>query len=344
MKRPSYAILRVLPLKSWSAVSAMSRHGRRIGDDMEHVTRTRSVLNRYGSEWNEDGGDIRACMEAVMDHHQARPRKSAPIGSHLILTASPAYFRPLRPDAIGTWDPHRLETWLAANIAWVNARWPRQVAAWRLDLDESTPHLDVFLVPVHEWKTKSGRIVTQVSHRSAFGTSRQSFGLLQNEYADVMKPLGLERGRPRSVTAAVHVNPAAYRRSMAIQGEQRLAMNVGIAGLLRGDVRDLACSENGLSATFSKRVPMGARPRFLKLMSPAAQELIYFERRLVRLVGRWAKEALLEIVAEAEADRQAVAGCLAEANSLFEDLSRQGILIPSGVGPQLRELARMIVR
>jgi len=341
----TYAILRVHPLKSWSAVAAMTRHGRRQGDDMDHIERARAPLNRYGSEWDADAGDLPASMKAVMSHHGAKPRKNAPIGSHLLLTASPGYFRPDDPMAMGTWNAERLESWLSANLAWVNARWPKQVASWRLDLDESTPHLDVFLVPVAYRRTRGGRDKCEVSHREAFGKSRKSFAELQDAYAQAMAPLGLTRGRPRSVTRAVHVHPAVLRLKMKSDAEQQRALRIGAEGILRRDVRNLRIDRAGsFLADFAPGVPTGIRPRFLDLMRPAAPVLVHFERQVGRAVKRLANAAAESIIDLAQTDRRESAELLDEARWLHEELSRRGAATPAGLAAQLEFLAGELVR
>ncbi len=123
-----YAILRVKPL-SWPAVAAMTRHGRRTGPGLDHIDKARSAKNRFGSDWSDDASNLRDCMQRVMQHYNATLRKNAPVGSHLLLTASACYFRPGRPNELGTWDQHRLDSWLNANLAWVRRRWPDQLAA-----------------------------------------------------------------------------------------------------------------------------------------------------------------------------------------------------------------------
>jgi hypothetical protein len=323
----------------------MTRHGRRKGNDMDHVAPGRSPLNRYGSAWQDDAGDVRSCIEAVMNHHQARPRKNAPVGSHILLTASPGYFRPDDPDAMGTWAPERLETWLAANLDWIDKRWPHQVAAWRLDLDEATPHLDVFLVPIHRWRTRSGRTITQVSHRAAFGASRRSFGLLQNDYAAAMQPLGLARGRPRSVTGAVHVHPAELRRRMARDARWQKAIRLGLAGLLRQHIFDLAIDGAGhLTAQFSPAVPHGARHRFMDLIQPAAIELVDFEMQVGKESKSLAQSIAERLIVDTHADRQEAADRLIEADILMNEMGRLSMSVPAGPQARVRELMQELVR
>jgi hypothetical protein len=344
MKDDAYAILRVKPL-TWSAVSAMTRHGRRLGPDMDHIDRVRSAKNRQGSEWTEDVGNLRACMESVMLHHAAKPRKGAPVGSHMLLTASASYFRPGNPSEMGTWDADRLEIWLAANLDWINRRWPKQLAAWRLDLDEATPHLDCFLVPIHAWKTKTGKVVTQVSHRNAFGSSRQSFAQLQNAYAAAMQPLGLKRGRPRSVTGAVHVHPAELRRRMAADAKNQRAIGIGVAAVLRGDLRRLRLDPVGrIVADIAPRVPVGIRPRLLDMIQPGGRALVNFEMRLCRSVARTVASMAETLVLDTKADRDRAAVLAEEAEAIRADLVALGLLAPEGIESGLEALARELVR
>ena len=101
--------------------AAMTRHGRRTGPGLDHIDKARSAKNRFGSDWSDDASNLRDCMQRVMQHHNATLRKNAPVGSHLLLTASAGYFRPGRPNELGTWDQHRLDSWLNANLPWVSA-------------------------------------------------------------------------------------------------------------------------------------------------------------------------------------------------------------------------------
>ncbi|MBK8158543.1 MAG: plasmid recombination protein [Rhodospirillaceae bacterium] len=345
MTNPAYAILRVKALKGWSAVSAMARHGRREGGDTDHIDKSRSSLNRYGSDWSGDPRDLRSCIEAVRKHHGATNRKGAPVGSHLLLTASASYFRPDAPDSFNTYEVDKLENWLNTNLAWINQRWPQQIAAWRLDLDESTPHLDVFLVPVAHRRTRGGRDKCEVSHREAFGKSRKSFAALQNDYAAAMAPLGLARGRPRSVTGAIHIHPARLRLSMKQEAERQRALRIGSAGILRRDVSNLRLSPNGmLRAKFGAGVPAGVHARFLGMMQPAASTLIQFDRHVQRSVKRLAHEVTEFVAGQAEADRQQATDILDEAQLLHAELSRLGMATPSRLADQLDFLVGELVR
>ena len=83
------------------------------------------------------------------------------------------------------------------------------LASQRLDLDETTPHLNVYIVPTYEKVTKHTRTLC-VSIRQHFDKKRQ-LSALQDWIGAACVDLGLVRGRPRSETHARHVDPVTYR-------------------------------------------------------------------------------------------------------------------------------------
>lgn len=90
----------------------------------------------------------------------------------------------------------------------LDKRW--RVACWRLDLDEKTPHLSVFVVPLRQSLSKTGESKTWVSVRTHLG-KRHQLSALQDWAGEVCAPIGLVRGRPWSETGARHVSPSRYR-------------------------------------------------------------------------------------------------------------------------------------
>jgi hypothetical protein len=113
--------------------------------------------------------------------------------------ASPEFFRPDNPEAAGTWREDRLEPWLDLNLKVLRARFG-PIAAWRLDLDEATPHLIAVFVPTSVRTTKTGKTKVEVSVRDAVGGWSGKATELQDWYAGAMGPLGLQRGIPKSET------------------------------------------------------------------------------------------------------------------------------------------------
>jgi len=90
------------------------------------------------------------------------------------------------------------------------------IASMRLDLDESGPHIVVYLVPLTT-KTTRRRPATTVSFRKRPGgeskaeASRKMIEL-QDWYAEKMRPLGLRRGIPKVVSGRVGLSHQQHRR------------------------------------------------------------------------------------------------------------------------------------
>ena len=105
-------------------------------------------------------------------------------------------------------------------------RFPNMVASMRVDLDESSPHMAVYLVPIYQKQTKH-RSSTAVSFRKVFGgetkeeVSRKMVDL-QDWYAGAMAPLGLARGISRAATHRVGLTHHQYRLARAREDAERI--------------------------------------------------------------------------------------------------------------------------
>lgn len=155
--------IRIKPLKKWADVANMTRHGLR-KDPARHVDRTRTMLNEH---WvmNEDisklkrvseGADLRKCFEHLGKAMGAKWRKSAAVGTEMIWIASPEFFNEAGPKGSKEQDSLAHE-WAVACLKATVKKYPSMVAAARLDLDETTPHLSVFLLPMYEKPIRKAR-------------------------------------------------------------------------------------------------------------------------------------------------------------------------------------------
>ncbi|MCQ0989738.1 plasmid recombination protein [Jiella marina] len=113
-------------------------------------------------------------------------------------------------ETMGRINPERIHIWAMTILLAVSERQGWKIACWRLDLDEMTPHLSVFIVPFYEKRTKH-TTKTCVSTRHHFG-KRHQLSALQDWIGEVCAPLGLRRGIPSEITAARHLKPVVYRR------------------------------------------------------------------------------------------------------------------------------------
>ena len=246
MAEGPYICVRVNAL-DWSGLGAMGAHGRRTLGNTSHCDPARSPV--YGTDLaGLDSRDPLACAKALIAQRGATERKGTTrIAAELLFLPSPSWF-----GSGAEPDPDRLTAFTETALAEVRRRWPDQMAAWRLDLDETTPHLSVFLVPMSERVTRSGRRKVELSYRDAFGGASARLAELQTELAAAFAPFGLQRGRPKAETGAVHAPPkqmrAALRQSVEQAARDRQAAasalaearsTLAMAGDLLGRIRAL---------------------------------------------------------------------------------------------------------
>ncbi len=154
-----------------------------------HVNRERSTPNANEKVANirfVGEGDLRRLDDIVRERiGEQTIRKNAVLCVEMLLTASPEYFRPDEPSKAGFYVKERLEDWQQAVKGWLDDEYGDRIVRAELHLDESTPHIHAYLVPLDE----RGKL----NCRGIFG-GRQKLSQFQDSYASAMSPLGLERG------------------------------------------------------------------------------------------------------------------------------------------------------
>ena len=143
--------------------------------------------------------DIAEAFRDLAQHRGAKWRKGAIVGTEMLFIASPGFFGPPGPRR-----DEKARRWAEDCLRAVMKRYPRQIAAARLDLDETTPHFSVFMLPTYRKEyagterksTRKPRLT--ISHNQTFGTP-ESLSALQDWAAEAMQEAGhaLERGNPR---------------------------------------------------------------------------------------------------------------------------------------------------
>lgn len=229
MSKPKIA-LRIRPLRKWADVAAATQHGARVRN-VEHVDLDRSHLNvhwtfdaDFGQLRPTDGpADIARCLKLRADQLGARWHKTAIVGTEVMFIASSEFFQTTE----STRDHARANSWAEACLAAWEGLFPGQSVAARLDLDETTPHLSVFFLPLHQRRYRSTTRTLKepkgtqlkVSHNKVFGEAKgpDILSMLQSWIADEMRLAGfdLERGLRVDETGASHRTPAAGRRAVA---------------------------------------------------------------------------------------------------------------------------------
>ncbi|YAF99150.1 MAG: MobV family relaxase (plasmid) [Nodularia sp. CChRGM 3473] len=182
------AILRVEKLKSFGNIGGSEKHTARL-QDTPNADPAKENIRLIGE------CDERSLLEVVKDkitsQTKYKPRKDSVLCSEIFLSASPEYFRPDDPSRAGEWDNQRMLDFANASKNWLLENYGDKCVRAELHLDEATPHIHAYVVPVNE-KTK------RLSYKEMFGGSqgqgRIKLSKLQDSYAQALAPLGIERG------------------------------------------------------------------------------------------------------------------------------------------------------
>lgn len=182
------AILRIEKLKSFSDVGASESHTARI-QDTPNADRTKDNIRLIG---DDDGLPLEVVIKAkIASTTKHKPRKDAVLCTELFLSASPEYFRPGDPSKAGQWDDNLMWAFAGASTKWLQDNYGDKCVRAELHLDESTPHIHAYVVPIND-KTQ------QLSHKEMFGGYGRSASIklskLQDSYAAALAPLGISRG------------------------------------------------------------------------------------------------------------------------------------------------------
>ena len=176
-----HAIARIAKLKSGN-----------VGASGQHTRRARETPNANPEIANirfigqPDSANLPSLETIVRDRIGDQTiRKNAVLCVEMLLTASPEYFRPDDPSKAGYYEPERLADFQQSVHNWLDNEYGDRIVRAELHLDESTPHVHAYLVPLDE----RGKL----NCRGLFG-GRQKLSQFQDSYANALSSLGLERG------------------------------------------------------------------------------------------------------------------------------------------------------
>ncbi|RIY04819.1 MobV family relaxase, partial [Hymenobacter rubripertinctus] len=174
-----YAICRVAKIKTAQAGAAKTAHNYRQRETPNADTERKPLNREYINTAERNYWEL--ATERIQEAG-AKVRHDSVRGVEVLLTASPEAFK---RQADGTPHDWHGSKWAETNIAFLKAQFGEQnVVSCTLHQDELTPHFHAVVVPI----TEDGRL----SAKDRFNpkTLRQ----LQTDYAEAMKPFGMERG------------------------------------------------------------------------------------------------------------------------------------------------------
>lgn len=173
------AILRVSKAKGAGSIAGKSTHNYRLAE-VPNADPQRAHLNK---EYINAHLDLAPAIEArIQEAGIKRIRHDAVKGMEFLLTASPERFK--RDESGQVTGDVRNSKWVGENLRFLQEKYGANLVAFTLHQDEKTPHIHAVVVPI----TADGRL----SAKELFNP--QTLRQLQTDYAQAMKPFGLERG------------------------------------------------------------------------------------------------------------------------------------------------------
>ncbi len=173
------AICRVAKVKGAGSIGGKSDHNYRHAQ-VPNADANRQHLNQeYVNTYTQLGPAIE---ERLADAGITKMRQDAVKGMEFILTASPERFK--RDETGQATGDYRNSNWVKANLEFMQRQYGPNLVAFTLHQDEKTPHIHAVVVPI----TPDNRLCAKELFNPK--TLRE----LQTNYAQAMKPFGLERG------------------------------------------------------------------------------------------------------------------------------------------------------
>jgi len=246
----SFAVLRAAKLGASGVGAATHHHEKRL--DLPNVDIELSQFNRslIGS------GNVAEDVQKRLDQIGIRPRKNACRAVEFIVTASPEFYRFQKVD-----DPTKpgqktlkgnvlsMTQFHAAALEWFTKTYGKEnVVTANLHMDEKTPHMHVFVVPITKkqinltrqrqgkpQKPARTQLKTVLSATDVMGGPKQ-LAELQTSFATAVAHLGLRRGI--AGTGAKHTTTKQYATltAAAVKGENTKMVEQTLA--LLGNRRD----------------------------------------------------------------------------------------------------------
>ncbi|MFU1608656.1 MobV family relaxase, partial [Sulfitobacter pontiacus] len=203
-----FAILRYAKLKSIASIAGSAAHMRRTIDTPNaDPSRTTSNTILVGSTKPAD--DVQALLPELgqrLDPNDSKSkllrRSNSVLAVEVLMTTSPEWWR------VAT--PAEQDDWIERSTAWLAEEWGvDNIAHLELHIDETTPHLTGFVVPLDaEGGLNARQYIGGKASKARPGSSLLSGH--QTRYAASVEALGLRRGRLGS--DATHETMRSYQR------------------------------------------------------------------------------------------------------------------------------------
>jgi Plasmid recombination enzyme len=205
-------------------------------------------------------------------------RTNAVLAVEFLLSASADYFRPHDVSEAGYYEPSQLEPFVTTTVQWLGVNWGDRIVLAYLHLDEVTPHIHAYLVPLDE----KGKL----NCRALFG-KRSQLSQLQDSYAQALSHLGIQRGIKGS--RATHTQIKQYYTAVT-------------------QAPDLALDEAGITHLIADRNRiLKQNTEYKRTAQALAKEIGIKDKRIVELeIGVEALKQKLNYLQDKNQDRNSI--------------------------------------
>ncbi len=262
----AFAICRIQKIKSWGLLTRSEAHTARV----EGTPNANPEIKNLQVVGNSDNFDLGTLVRNKIGSQKIR--SNAVLAVEMLLSASAEYFRPNTPYEGGIYDKQRLDNFVEATVRWLDSSWSDRIIRADLHLDEITPHIHAYLVPLDE----RGKL----NCKALFGTRTKMYEL-QDSFALSVAHLGILRGIKGS--AATYTKIKKYYAAVNQDSQ----------------VLDL---EHCLPQAQSQETSRSYRERIIKVLSPQLEVINYQLNERERIIQQ--KAELKQTASRSEKLRQ----------------------------------------
>ena len=173
------AICRIQKIKNWGMLTGNEAHTARERETPNANPEVTNIRIIGDSSYQDLATLVREKIGSQ------KIRSNAVLAVEMLLSASASYFRPDAPHEAGTYDKQCVDRFVKTTVNWLHSSWGDRVVRAELHLDEITPHIHAYIVPLDE----RGKL----NCRSLFG-GRAKLSQLQDSFGSAVAHLGIYRG------------------------------------------------------------------------------------------------------------------------------------------------------
>ncbi len=200
----SYAIMRFQKYKIGSLPTIERHHQKR--EKLKH--REHPECEKFNKSFRRNDATLLKNVKTIIQEQEKRTgrkvRKDANVIVEFIFTFS--------PEAEGTFNIYE---WDKMNKKFLFDLFGKEnILRYDLEFDEATPHVHAFVCPRNE----AGNICFK-----SYVSNKHDIEDMQSDYAKLMEPFGLQRGKPKNTTKAFHNSLRNYYNEKQAKADEIVA-------------------------------------------------------------------------------------------------------------------------